>query len=516
MALPKEPRQKMINLMYLVLTALLALNVSAEILNAFKTVNNSLQTTNNIVGQSTGTYIASLQSKLTQPESREKAAKWYPIAQEAQQYSNQTYTAIQQLKDSLMRATGFDPVKNGDSSYKFDDIEASERIIVQGGEGKKLFQILQTYKSNILSLDAKVKGLGAKETINQILTPFPVDLKTPQSVNKNNNTWESAYFTMTPTIAALTILSKFQNDVRTTENKVVEYCHNQVGQVEVRFDQFAPIVGANSTYLMPGQELTITAGLGAFNSQKKPTITINGSAATIGPDGLATFTVPAGGSGAHSANVVISYVDQDGNPKTINKTIDYAVGSPTGASVSADAVKVFYVGLDNPISVSGGNVGDEKVSVSMTNGSLSKTGAGKYIVKPGKAGTPATVTVVADGKPSSFDFKVKDVPDPVAKVGINKGGRMRVNDFKAQPGVRADLENFVFEGVKFNVTGFTIVLTGAGFPQLQYRDVKGASFSSISDLIEKCKPGSTATIDNIAASGPGGTRYLPPIVFNLY
>ena len=152
----------------------------------------------------------------------------------------------------------------------------------------------------------------------------------------------------------------------------------------------------------------------------------------------------------------------------------------------------------------------------MSNGSLTKTAAGKYTVRPGKAGTPAVVTVNADGKPSTFDFKVKDVPDPVAKVGINKGGRIRVNDFKAQPGIRADLENFVFEGVKFNVTGYTIVLTGAGFPVLQFRDVKGASFSSIEDLIEKCKPGTTVTIDNIAAAGPGGTRYLPPIVFNLY
>ena len=123
----------------------------------------------------------------------------------------------------------------------------------------------------------------------------------------------------------------------------------------------------------------------------------------------------------------------------------------------------------------------------MTNGTLTKTGPGKYIVRPGKAGTPADVTVVADGKPSTFEFKVKDVPDPVAKVGINKGGRMKVNDFKAQPGVRADLENFVFEGVKFNVTGYTIVLTGAGFPMLQYQDVKVQAFAPLRDMIEKCK-----------------------------
>jgi len=225
----------------------------------------------------------------------------------------------------------------------------------------------------------------------------------------------------------------------------------------------------------------------------------------------------AGGTGSYTKNVVISYFNQaTGKNEQKSYPLSYIVGSPTGASVSADAVKVFYVGLDNPISVSGGNVGDEKVSVSMTNGSLTKTAAGKYIVRPGKAGTPAIVTVNADGHPSTFEFKVKDVPDPVAKVGANKGGRMRVNDFKAQPGIRADLENFVFEGVKFNVTGYTIVLTGSGFPVLQFRDVKGASFSSIEDLIEKCKPGTTVTVDNIAAAGPGGTRYLPPIVFNLY
>lgn len=93
---------------------------------------------------------------------------------------------------------------------------------------------------------------------------------------------------------------------------------------------------------------------------------------------------------------------------------------------------------------------------------------------------------------------------------------MRVNDFKAQFGVRADLENFVFEGVKFSVTGYTIVLTGAGFNPLAFRQVGGDSFDPVRDLIEKCKPGTTVTIDEIRAGGPGGGRTLPPIVFNLY
>src|SRR3979411_2727515 len=99
MSLPKEPRQKMINLMYLVLTAMLALNVSAEILNAFKTVNNSLQTTNNTINHSTETIITSLQEKMSDPTSATKAQIWYPKAQRAQDLTKQVYTYIQGLKD---------------------------------------------------------------------------------------------------------------------------------------------------------------------------------------------------------------------------------------------------------------------------------------------------------------------------------------------------------------------------------------------------------------------------------
>ncbi len=92
---------------------------------------------------------------------------------------------------------------------------------------------------------------------------------------------------------------------------------------------------------------------------------------------------------------------------------------------------------------------------------------------------------------------------------------MKANEFKAQFGVRADLENFVFEGVKFNIVSYTLVLTGAGFPQLKYQQVTGASFESVKNFIEQTRPGTTVTIDDIRAQGPDGIRRLPPIVFNL-
>lgn len=510
MALPKEPRQKMINLMYLVLTALLALNVSAEILNAFKTVDHSLTAASATLDQKNTNIFTLFNSALSDASTKDRALIWKPKADKAKNLSDQLISYIQGLKTRVKEAADWNPA---DSTFKEDDLEAATRIMTDPGQAGDSLH-LELGKVRTALLDLIVDPSDKQKFANSL----PIDTTIFKTNNKaNQKDWSASYFYMTPAVAAITILSKFENDVKNSEAMIVEYCYRQVGAVKQVFNNYQPLVGQSSNYLMPGQELTISAGIGAYNSEAQPKVSIDGVSVPINANGVAEYKMTAGGTGSYTKNVVVSYFNQStGKQEQQSYPLTYSVGSPTGASVSADAVKVFYVGLDNPISVSGGNVGDEKVTVSMSNGSLSKASPGKYIVKPGRAGTPAVVTVTADGKPSTFEFKVKDVPDPVAKVGINKGGRMKVNDFKAQPGMRADLENFVFEGVKFNVTGYTIVLTGAGFPNLQFRDVKGASFSPVSDLVEKCKPGTTVTIDNIAAAGPGGTRILPPIVFNLY
>jgi len=508
MALPKEPRQKMINLMYLVLTALLALNVSAEILNAFKTVNTSLEAASTTLDKKNVNTFNAFKAALNDASTHERAAIWAPKAESAQKMSNDVIAYIATLKQRILAEARYNPE---DSTFVEDNLEAATRVMTDPGvAGDSLRNELGKLRTALLNLDPAIKG--------QFQASLPIDTSFMETTNRaHKKNWAASYFYMTPAVAAITILSKFENDIKNSEAMIVDYCYQKVGSVEKVFNAYQPLVGQSSNYVMPGQEVIITAGIGAFNAESKPSVTIDGAPASVNANGVAEYKFSAAGTGSHTKRVVVTYFNQStGKQESQSYDMNYTVGSPTGASVSADAVKVFYVGLDNPITVSGGNVGDEKVSVSMSNGTLSKTAAGKYIVRPGKAGTNAIVTVTADGKPSSFEFKVKDVPDPVAKVGVNKGGRMRVNDFKAQPGIRADLENFVFEGVKFTVTGYTIVLTGAGFPQLQYRDVNGASFSSINDLIEKAKPGTTVTIDNISASGPGGTRTLPPIVYNLY
>ncbi|MGI8952753.1 MAG: gliding motility protein GldM [Chitinophagaceae bacterium] len=509
MALPKEPRQKMINLMYIVLTALLALNVSSEILNAFKTVNNSLLTANGTIDQKNMQIFRSFQQKLNDPTTAERARIWYPKADVAGKMSDSMITYIDKLKMDVLNAAGYNPK---DGTYKEDDLEASTHVMSDPGtKGEELRQKLTAFKNNILAIDPQIAAQFTKE--------LPIDLSMPKTNNRSSkNSWSSAYFNMTPTIAAITILSKFQNDVKNSEAMVVDFCHRKVGEVQLVYDVFSAFAGTNSQYLMPGQELQITAGVGAFSKAAQPTISIDGAPVQLNDSGYATYKTTVSSPGNYTKRVKITFKKPDGTISEVDKDVPYTVGLPTGASVSADAVKVLYIGLQNPLTISAGNVGAERVKASIDNGSLS-TGPqpGKWISEPRTPGK-ANITVYVDGKPlpAPFEFRVKTVPDPDAMVGASGGGTMGVNDFKAQAGVRAELDNFVFEGVQFTVTSFTMVFTGAGFPELQYRQVNGNRFDNVRDLIEHCKPGTTVTIDEIHASGPGGSRKLTPIVFNLH
>src|SRR5215207_3623626 len=411
MALPKEPRQKMINLMYLVLTALLALNVSAEILNAFKTVDRSLTNTNTTINHSTETILGSLQEKMTDPTSRAKAEIWYPKAQQAQALTKDMYNYVAALKAEILKASDFDPAKNGDSSFKQDNLDIATRIMVEEGKGKELRQKLEQYKKALLAIDPLI----AKEYQNAL----QVDLSTPPVQDKSNKTWEAAYFHMVPTVAAITMLSKFQNDVKTSENKVVAFCHEQVGKVQVRFDTYTAIVGQSSNYVMPGQEVEVMAGVGAFSKAAQPIISINGQSVGLGEDGQAKLKMQGGGLGKHSIPVVIRFKDQDGKGQVINKTVEYTVGQAS-ASIALDKMNVLYIGVANPISVAASGGGDDRIQVSISGGGgrLEKTGAGKYNAHVSTNTDNCTITVMVDGKTAGVSqFRVRDIPDPVATVG---------------------------------------------------------------------------------------------------
>ena len=507
MSLPKEPRQKMINIMYLVLTALLALNVSAEILNAFKTVDNSLQSATGIIDKKNADIFNSFKRKMEDPVTREKASVWFPRAQQAKKLADETYTYLENLKKELKEEAGLKKNEEGEEVFKEDDLDAPTRLFISAppegkGKGQELFKKLSDFKAQLLAIDDTLALEVGKN--------LPLDLTIPKSDNKaGKDDWAFHYFHMTPAIAAITILSKLQNDVRNSEAQVVEYCHKEIGEVEIIYDEFQAFAQADTRYLMQGEELVITAGIGAFSKNAQPNITIDGRSVPV-KDGAGEYKLTASEPGSFTKKVRIDFKKPDGTPSSVEKIVNYSVGTPSGLVVSTDKTRVFYAGLENPLSVTGGS-GDEKVNVSFAGSGVTgnKVGAGQYMVT---CSTPGVATVIAtDGKNTQkLTIPIKRPPDPLATVGGKAGGPVPANFFKAQLGVAAELKDFVFEGVKFKVIEYTLVFNGKGFPELAFTQIKGGPYfnDEAKQYLKMCRDGTTVVIDEIKVLGPDGTRKL--------
>ncbi|MEO7982847.1 MAG: gliding motility protein GldM [Bacteroidota bacterium] len=510
MSLPKEPRQKMINIMYLVLTALLALNVSSEILNAFKTVNRSLESTNFTVNKSTETIMKSLQEKTLDEKTKDRALVWYPKAQQAVSASKTLYDYIGSLKNKILTLAGgstTDPTQH----FKEDNLDIVTKMMVKDGEGKKLKAMLEKYSNDIRGLDHEIDSA--------FKDPF-IDLSNPPGRDKKTRDWDVAYFHMVPTVAGLTILSKFQNDIKTAENKVVSYCHTKVGEVKIVFDAYAPIVGQSSGYLFPGQELVITAGIGAYSKTSAPTITIGGSNVPMGEEGFASYkTTVSGGVGLRKVPVKISYFNQlTGKQEVKDVEVEYTVGSPSGASVALDEMNVFYIGWDNKVTVAASGAGEEKVQVSVSGGggSATKTGAGKYIVRVTTQTDECMVNVSVDGKVSSFPFRVRSIPNPVATIGgVMSNENMTAGQIKAQTGVGAFIQNFPLN-IKYTVVSFTLSADNAD-GDIDEAPCQGNTWSPKAlGIIRGLAAGRTVTVDNIKAQGPdGAVRKIPGLTYYI-
>ena len=507
MSLPKEPRQKMINIMYLVLTALLALNVSAEILNAFKTVDHSLQSATGIIEKKNADIFASFKRKLEDPVSREKASIWFPRAEQAKKLADELYTYLENLKKELKQEAGLKKNEEGEEVYKEDDLDSPTRLFISAppegkGKGQELFKKLSDFKTQLLAIDDTLALEIGKN--------LPLDLAIPKTNNKaGKEDWAFHYFHMTPAIAAITILSKLQNDVRNSEAQVVEYCHKEIGEVEIIYDEFKAFAEADTRYLMQGDELVITAGIGAFSKNAQPTITIDGRSVPV-KDGAGEYKITASEPGAFTKKVRIDFKKPDGTASSVEKEVKYSVGTPSGLVVSTDKTRVFYAGLENPLSITGGS-GDEKVNVSFSGPGVSgtKIGPGQYIIK---CTTPGVANVVAtDGKTTQkINIPIKRPPPPIATIGGKAGGSVELSFFKNQLGVAAELKDFVFEGVKYKVIEYTMVFTGKGFPDLEVAEVKQGPYftEEAKQFLKQCREGTTVVIDEIKVLGPDGTRKL--------
>jgi gliding motility-associated protein GldM len=510
-----SPRQKMINMMYLVLTALLAMNVSAEILNAFKTVNRSLDKTISVMSEKNkGTY-GLLGDALADPQQKVKAATWKPVADQIKGKSDDLYNYIEKFKNEIKDHAGRKKGvlnEQGEEYFKDDDLHAATKLMIEGKKGAELYTKVNQYKKDVLAILSSTNvepqyKERLMSDIKQFEKDLPISLSIPakdkygKAYPQDANGWSLANFYSTPAIAGITILTKLQSDVKSSEGILSDYCLQQIGKVKIIYDKFAAVAAANTTYCMPGEEIEVSAGVGAFNDQAKPVITINGSTIPL-KDGMAVTTFKASGSGEKTIPVTIRFTTPDGEVKTENRTIKYTIGTPSGAALMLDKMNVFYIGLDNPVTVSSG-VGHERTKVSATGGgvTLRNTAPGKYVVNATTVGK-ATVSV-SDGRQNTpFEFRVKTVPNPLTTIGgVIKGGKVKKGTLQVQQGVIALLENFDFQA-SFDVMSFEFTYKPAnGDPQ--EGKVQGGKFSpQWVSAVKDCRPNDIFFIENVKVKGP--------------
>ncbi len=535
----ETPRQKMIGMMYLVLTALLALNVSKDILNAFIIVDEGLvKTTQNFTEKNSFLYEEFGTLNASNPS---KAGPWNEKAMDVKKKASDLFDMIQNLKAEIVKkadktndAIG---AKNSVASSKIvskDNTNIPAEIMVgdnNNGKGKELKAKFVEFRETLIKYVEKDELL--KKTIENALETSDATLD-----GGIKETWESKHFEHLPLIAVTTIMTNLQSDIRNVESDVVKYLLNQVDAGSFKFNKLEPVVIVNSDYVLKGGEYKAEIFMAAFDTTQNPTIytgqvqeikladgsfdyqIVGGNRDSLPIDPITKkgiYKRSAGSVGSVKWGGIIQLKATDGS--IIRKPFkrEYLVAE-SGAVISPTKMNVFYIGVDNPVSISVPGVGSDKITAFNTNGLIRKEGTG-WIVNPKNVGT-ATLTVNAkiDGKDKAVGnmlFRVKTIPDPVAKVAGKKGGGLDKNILLAQSIVQADLEGFDFDA-KFTVTEFTVSATIKSFSQ----DVAAKGTSRISekqkDIIRNLNRGDRVYFQDIKAIGPDGKpRELNTVYFKI-
>ncbi|MBC7758137.1 MAG: gliding motility protein GldM [Phormidesmis sp. FL-bin-119] len=502
----ETPRQKMIGILYLVLLGLVALNVSDSILEAFKNLTDSLNTSSqNVQSGVDATYASFEATKLKDEPARAKPI--YERAKKASAYTTELNLYVADLKKLMETEGGGYNETTGDIN-KRDNLDISPRLMINQKRAFALKDKINDTRTKLLALlDAK-----ERQGIN-----FSLQAQDPPQRGAVNKSWEQSNFgDGIPLTAAITALAKIQADSRNAESEIVKRILGKMDQAVVNLDQFSAVVVAPTSYLIQGQPYTAEVFLTASDSKSSPDISVGGSRLAI-KDGKGTYTVNTGREGIFSWSGIVRVKQTDGSIKTYTTPIQkYQVARPS-AVVSPDKMNVFYVGVPNPVSVSAPGIPIENLVVSMSGGSISGS-KGKYTVTVNSPGTIAKVTVSASigGRNQAIgtsDFRVKRIPDPIARFAGKNSGTLSSVVIKNSNALFAILENFDFDA-KFKVTKFSLVIAKPRADVVAL-STNGNSFSAqMQAAIAGITPGTRVIFDDIVAVGPDGTqRQLPGMVF---
>ncbi|MCX6326090.1 MAG: gliding motility protein GldM [Bacteroidia bacterium] len=524
-----SPRQKMIGMMYLVLTAMLALNVSKEAVEAFKKVDEGLTVT--VANYALKNNLIYNEFDRAAAENPAKAGKYKTTALQVKERANEAFDFIQGLKIQIINeADGPEntAVKGNEVIIKevkrFDDSNIPSQILIgsdENGKANDLKAVLAEYRQFLITtLEGKnpVAEAALKKSIN-----------TDDGKNKDGKIerWENLNFQTMPLVAVICILSEMQLNVRNGETEVLNYLYSQIDASSFKFNKLDAIVIPNSNYVTMGSDYEALVFISATDSTKTPVITVGNDVLSLDETGKGIYKVRASSVGPKKWGGIIALTAPDGSTKNYPFDASYVVGEPN-VVVSPTGMNVLYTSIENPLDVSVPGVGPDKIKLRITNGDLSigkvKNPSGQFfrgnwIIKPITPGQNVEVFVTADinGKPMTFapiPFRVKPLPKPIAIFAQKSTGSVTRQDALAQQGVFAILPDFDFE-LTYTITGFTIFYTEKGM------DIEEPSTSSNftpkqKQAMQLLTRGKNLSIKDIRAVGPDGkTVELNPIILKI-
>ncbi len=513
MSIPKEPRQLMINLMYLVLTALLALNVSAEIINAFFALKKGITSSNVIVDGSNQQVMKQINKQADAYKNVNNEA-YRSASMQVQEVSKEFSAYIEEVNSKLIEAAGGRDEHYTDGRPKrYKDKDVTTNMFITEKKGDEMEAKINDSRDKLLALIKEPKDR------EEIATKIALKVDSIAQDSKAK-TWSEYKFKQMPVAAIMPFFSKLQADMKTSETAVLNYFFNKIGGTDIKFDNFKVAIAPKKGYVIKGEKFEADVYLAAYSSNPGSgvSISVNGSGLGV-KDGVAHYESTSSELGKKTVKASASIKNPlTGEVKTVTGDFEYEVGERSVA-VSADKMNVFYLGVENPVTVSAAGIASSELKVSATGCDIRRVNGPNYVVTATRAGE-AVISVTGGGMSDTKKFRVLRIPTPVPKLGGRLlAGNIGASEFKAQEGMIAVLdETFVFDA-KCQIQGFKMTKQAKGSIDISGEMVNaGGRYSGqISALASNAKAGDKYYFDDIKALCPGdqGGRNLGGMFFNI-
>ena len=524
----------MIAMMYLVLTALLALNVSKQMLDSFIVVNESMEDTNeNFSAKIEDVYVEFNKQYALNPN---KVEEFHSQAMAVQNLTSQLVNYIDSIKYQLIITTE-NKVKTieqakttplADLKFKDSYTEPTRFFFERSTDGTNgrsgdLKRAIDAFRTDMLAF----MNEGNESDRLGLITEGPY-----YDSDGKRLTWMQYFFQNKILASDITVLNKLIGEVKSAELDVVTYLFSSVTAEDFKFDAITARVIPKNTYILEGQEYEADILVAAYDTKQDPEVYVlqgvdkitdaNFSRATKlnGETGGLKLKFRANREGTYKYAGIVRVTNPTGEVIDYPFNSDYIVAPPS-LTVAATKMNVFYIGIDNPVAISVPGMADENISPSITTGALKRAADGNgWIVNISDRDVRAT-TINARARYEgrminigSQDFRVKRLPDPVAEVAGIKAGNIDKNTMLAAGAVIPVMKDFQFD-LHFTVNSFTMgtIINGDWIP----KNTRGNRFTpDMLNMIRNARRGQKFFLENIQATGPDGiTRTLNPISLTI-